>query len=160
MIQACSIRAPPSDILGPLLQRQSETVHKDERGALRLEYFEGSLFRASMTGHFSAKLLPPYLRTLERAIASGDAVGFHDWEAMSAYDAECRKVLTEWTLRHRGRIEGWHILVRSKLVAMGVATASLLIGSGTITSYSERDPFEAAYRLRVGGEARSHAASR
>jgi hypothetical protein len=75
-------------------------------------------------------------------------VGFHDWEDMNTYDAECRKVLTEWTLRHRGQIEGWHILVRSKLVAMGVATASLLIGGGVIVSYNQRDKFEAAYGLR------------
>jgi hypothetical protein len=120
-------------MLGCLLQRQSsETVYKDERGALRLEYFGGALFRASVAGHFSAQLLSPYLRTLERAIAGGRAVGFHDWEAMNTYDAECRKVLTEWTLRHRTRIEGWHILVRSKLVAMGVAAAALASVRGRV----------------------------
>lgn len=133
-----------------MLRRHSETVHQDERGQLRLEHFEGAVFRASLSGHFSPKLLPPYLRALERAVANGKAVGFHDWGAMETYDAECRKVLTEWTIKHRTQIEGWHILVRSKLVAMGVATASLLIGGGTIVSYAQRSAFEAAYKQRVG----------
>ena len=132
------------------MRRSSETVQNDERGTLRVEHFEAGLFRATVSGHFSTSLLQPYLRTLERALATGRATGFHDWEGMETYDAECRKVLTEWTIRHRAKIEGWHILVRSKLVAMGVATASLLIGGGTIVSYTDREKFEAAYRSRSG----------
>jgi hypothetical protein len=131
-------------------RRSSETVQNDERGSLRVEHLDAGLFRTTVTGHFSTSLLSPYVRALDKALAAGRAVGFHDWEGMNTYDAECRKVLTEWTLQHRARIDGWHILVRSKLVAMGVATASLLIGGGTIVSYTDRDKFESSYRQRSG----------
>ncbi|HEX6242310.1 MAG TPA: hypothetical protein VFZ61_15470, partial [Polyangiales bacterium] len=60
------------------MRRSSETVLNDERGTLRIEHFDAGLFRASVTGHFSASLLPPYLRALEKAIAGGQATGFHD----------------------------------------------------------------------------------
>jgi len=47
-------------------------------------------------------------------------------------------------LQHRPKTGGHHILVASKLVAMRVSTASMLVGGNLITSHTDRAVFERA----------------
>src|SRR4051812_26190237 len=117
----------------------TEKVHESARGTLRIRVNDSGLLVAVVSGHYGADLLAPYLAAMEQVTRAGQAVGFHDWERMDSYDTRCRQDMTEWTIRNIGQIAGWHILVRSRLVAMGVATASLLIGKEVITSYTSRE---------------------
>jgi len=71
---------------------------------------------------------------------------FHDWEAVSGYDSEARVHLTRWTLSApREALAECHVLVRSRLVAMGVSTAALALRvlDVPLSSYSVRAEFEA-----------------
>jgi hypothetical protein len=52
-------------------------------------------------------------------------------------------LLTAAFLDKRKRISGLHVLVGSKLTAMGVSVANLALG-GIVTSHSERPPFASA----------------
>lgn len=54
--------------------------------------------------------------------------------------------MTDWVMRHRAETERHHILLTSKLVAMGVATASLLIGGNFVVAYTNASEFRAAER--------------
>ncbi len=123
-----------------------QTVHESARGTLRLQLGDSGLLIGTVNGHYGAELLPNYVEAMNTAARAGRMLAFHDWEEMETYDSECRKVMTDWTLRHRHMVERGHILVRSKLVSMGVTTASLLIGSDLIVAYTQRSAFEAVLR--------------
>lgn len=68
---------------------------------------------------------------------------FDDFEQLTGYDSDARLSLTAWTKQNAARIRTIDILVRSKLVAMGVSVANLALG-GNIRSHSVRARFEAA----------------
>lgn len=123
-----------------------ETVHQGARGILRLQRSESGPLIGFVAGHYGVELLPSYIEAMNAAIRRGPLLMFNDWAEMETYDSECRRVMTEWVIRHRDRVERIHILVRSKLVAMGVTTASLLIGHGLLISYAHRSAFEDALR--------------
>jgi len=65
---------------------------------------------------------------------------FFDLETMASYDSELRTQLTARFYEDRLRITAFHVLVGSKLTAMGVSVANLALG-GIITSHSSRVPF-------------------
>jgi hypothetical protein len=90
-----------------------------------------------ITGHFSADLQDFFLQPMNEAIARGTRLAvFHDWEAMTGYDSSVRQNLTRWSLTHRTHIASINILVRSTIVAMGVATAGLTLRLGGMHLYS------------------------
>jgi hypothetical protein len=120
------------------------------RGSLRLTHYPPRLLLAVVRGHYGKELLPRYMRALADVAGSGRAVGFHDWYEMTGYDSECRKRMTEWGINNRTRVEKVHILVKHKLVAMGVATGSLLVGGGIVATYTSRAEFEAAFEQALG----------
>ena len=119
-------------------------VVQTPRGSLFVTFYEPELLVAVVRGHLSTVLLPRYMSALADVAASGRAVGFHDWYDMTGYDSECRRRMTEWGLNNRTRIEKVHFLVRHKLVAMGVATGSLLVGGDLVATYTDRAVFQAA----------------
>ena len=75
----------------------------------------------------------------------GRLVAFHDWERAESYDTEARLLLTRWGASIARDVEVVHILFRSKLVAMGVSVAALVLG-GMIHPHTTRASFEAARR--------------
>lgn len=115
------------------------------RGAAAYRYPQPWIFFGKITGYYSADMVDDYIVAMERALDRGRPItGFHDWADMPNYDTICRKKLTDWVLRHMAKTAGHHILVQSKLVAMGVSTANLLLGGTIITSYTDRAAFEKA----------------
>src|SRR5512139_572040 len=98
-------------------------------GSYQAERPKPWLFVGSITGHYAESMVGPYLAEMTKALGQGrKVVGFHDWSGMTSYDTQCRLKMTDWVLRHRTETEQHKILLTSKLVAMGVATASLIIG--------------------------------
>jgi len=70
---------------------------------------------------------------------------FHDWELVTGYESAARELLTSYVDTIRPQMAAAHILVRSRLVATGVAIANALLG-GTLQATSSRPVFEAALR--------------
>ncbi len=66
---------------------------------------------------------------------------FTDWYDMTGYDSAARVELTRWMSWMRPRISEFHLLVRSKIVAMGVAVANLALG-GWVNSTTNRRAWE------------------
>lgn len=69
---------------------------------------------------------------------------------MTGYDSDARQALTAWTDRQRPHLRGIHILVHSKIVAMGIAVANLATGGITVT-YASRTEFESVLANTVRG---------
>lgn len=65
---------------------------------------------------------------------------FHDWTGLTGYSSAARTVLTSWGREHpEARVS---ILFQSKLIAMGVSVAALVMPK--LASYSDRATFEDA----------------
>ncbi len=85
----------------------------------------------------------PHRERCTRACAAGGPrlIAFHDWEALTSYESEARTALTTWGFDIRSGVERVHILVRSKLVRMGVSVASIVL-VGMIVAHGERTKFD------------------
>ncbi len=68
---------------------------------------------------------------------------FADLGAMNNYDSGLRTELTAGFLPARERIASFPILLRSKLVAMGVSVANLALG-GLVQTMDDRERFKKA----------------
>ncbi|AKF07862.1 hypothetical protein [Sandaracinus amylolyticus] len=91
------------------------------------------------------EMMIPVFDALEPMLAKhGSLVVFIDGETLESYDTDCRRRWTAWLDQHRGKV-AVHILVRSRLLQMGVNLVNPLIG-GFITSHADRGSFEAALR--------------
>lgn len=85
------------------------------------------------------------LRFIERGdeIKAGSAGAleiFCDWEGVTGYDTSCRERLAEWVTSDPESFRLIHVLVKSRLVAMGVAVGGLLVPQ--VRAYSTRAKFE------------------
>jgi len=134
----------------------SPTPYKAEfkaaRGEIAVTFRSPAVVLTRITGHFSADMQDSFLRPTNEAIARGArVVVFHDWEAMTGYDTSVRQDLTRWSLTQRAHIASINILVRSKIVAMGVATAGLTLrlGGMHLCSYTARSAFLSALLAAV-----------
>jgi hypothetical protein len=104
-----------------------------------------SIFLGRIEGHYSADMVSGYIRAMGRALEPGPSMwGFHDWYGMTGYDSICRKEMTDWVLARLSKMNGHHLLVHSKMVAMGVATANLVLGGNALVSHTDRASFERA----------------
>lgn len=70
-------------------------------------------------------------------------VVFQDWELLTGYDSASRELLTRYVQGIQAQLGGAHILVKSRLVSMGVAVANALLG-GSLLATSSRARFDAA----------------
>jgi hypothetical protein len=117
---------------------------KSAKGRLSLWIPVPTLLIVRMTGQGDKSFAEPIVRGFEESLQSGSQVEiFFDLELMATYDSELRTALTAAFLRRRERISGLHVLVGSKLTAMGVSVANLALG-GIITTHSQRPPFASA----------------
>lgn len=66
---------------------------------------------------------------------------FHDWTEMTRYDTESRVKLTHYAERRIRCFASTNILIRSRLLAMGITVANILLRNH-IQVYSQRDRFE------------------
>jgi hypothetical protein len=127
-----------------------EGVHAETfrsgRGAVTIALVAPRVLLCKADGHYDEPLAAHYVRAMTHASEYGPAELFLDWENLTGYDSECRRLMTQFMLDNRARFTRAHILVRNRLVAMGVSTAALLIGDGLLEAYTERSRFE--QRLR------------
>ena len=117
---------------------------RDERGRLMLYQLRPGLIVSNATGHLVARFSEPFTDSIDARIEQdGSVTLFHEWFDVTGYDTSVRLDWTEWTQRQRANISSTHILVSSRIVAMGVRTAALalaLVGA-KLVSYTERERF-------------------
>jgi len=135
-----------------LLQNVHAETFRSGRGAVTIALLGPRVLLCDAEGHYDPPLFEHYARAMTHASQYGPADIFLDWEKLTGYDSESRRLMTEFVQQNRARFTCAHILVRHRLVAMGVSTASLLIGGGILEAYTERSRFE--QRLRAVRSAR------
>jgi len=75
---------------------------------------------------------------------------FHDWSEVIGYSPFARKYLTDWLGASSPRLRSVHILFSSKLLAMGISVANLVLG-GFIKAYGDRERFRVAMEKAARG---------
>lgn len=113
------------------------------RPAPHVEYLIASGYaRAEAANHIIAQRK----RILEEC---GKIALFDDLENLEGYDSTVRLKLTTWSRENRSKIVAFHILTRSRIVAMGVTVANLALG-GSIRPHLDRRSFEEALEEQIG----------
>ncbi|GAB4198691.1 MAG: hypothetical protein OHK0013_08190 [Sandaracinaceae bacterium] len=126
----------------------------DPRGTLEITTVRPGVVLQRFRGHAMPPMADAIAERLERELARhGRIVVFDDWEEATGYESEVRIKLTAWTQRYLDRIPETHILVRSRLVAMGISVANLALAN-RLRSYTSRKEFEAALDRAKGPEAK------
>jgi hypothetical protein len=115
-----------------------------DRGVMTIERPAPHVMVVRGHGYAEAAFTGPVLAARDAIIDErGHIALFDDLERVTGYDSEVRTRLTGWASEHRRQIVAFHILTRSRLVAMGVAVASVALG-GHIRAHTQRSAFERA----------------
>ena len=102
---------------------------RGERGEIAYWELGSGLYVTCVRGGMTRAMSQLIIEEADKLYAGGGTVyGFHDWLLMTHYESACRIELTDWVLSHRAQ-SVLHIGVASKVVAMGVAVANLMLGS-------------------------------
>jgi len=127
--------------MGPSLEN---TRFADERGSLEITAPHPGVLLVRFDGHARAPVADAIIVALDAAVAAhGYVIVFDDWYGATGYDSAVRLKLTDWTRRNAAELRATHVLVGSRLIAMGLSVASLALGKHFHT-YSNRAVFEAA----------------
>jgi hypothetical protein len=125
----------------------------DGRGTLEITTVRPGVVLQRFRGHALTPMADVIAERLERELTrSGSIVVFDDWEEATGYESEVRIRLTAWTQSRLDRIPETHILVRSRLLAMGISVANLAVGN-KLRAYTSRAEFEAALARAKGPSA-------
>jgi hypothetical protein len=123
----------------------------DGRGIITLRYPAPHVELIRCEGYARSEHIDEVLASRERIVRThGKLAIFDDLEDLRGYDSDVRTKLTAWSRENRPKIVAFHILVRSKIVAMGVSLANMAIG-GAIVAHTRRADFEAALAREVRG---------
>lgn len=126
-----------------------------DRGRLSIREVAPGVVLTVFAGHGSIEVAEALIGYFERVIERhGGIVIFDDWDEAKGYDSEVRFRLTEWTKANFDVLRATTVLVRSKILAMGLSVANLALRR-PVTVLHDRKAFERALML-----ARSEARSR
>ena len=123
--------------------RHGGIAHDTSRGRLALWTLDQGVFVPQIVAHGDKAFVAPVVAGFERSLRHGASQMFVDVELMTSYDTDLRTEVTAALARERKRIGCLHILVRSKIVAMGVSVANLALG-GIMTIHGSAHPFQNA----------------
>lgn len=128
-------------------------LHRSDRGQLRMWLAAPSVLLFKYKGHSDAGYLPfieqVYNDTLDAL--PGRTYIFVDCEDQTGYDPEFRRGIIEWSKRVVPRTHTYVLFVRSRLVAVGVAVARVLVGGVARHAevVTEREAFRAKLEVAV-----------
>ena len=74
---------------------------------------------------------------------------FHDWEDLTDYESDARRLLTDASARNRAHMDRTHILLRSRLLVAALDAARMFLKH--IVPYSSRAVFEDELRKALRG---------
>jgi hypothetical protein len=101
------------------------------------------VFCCSASGDLPEDLAPPYVAFLQQIAAqSARIAAFNDVELVVNYETAFRVRLTQAYRQILDRTDENHILLRSRLVMLGVQAARLVLGN--ITAHNSRETYDAA----------------
>jgi hypothetical protein len=123
--------------------RHGGLAHENSRGRLALWTLDQGVFVFQIVAHGDKSFVAPVVAGFERSLRLGPSQMFVDLELMTSYDTELRTEVTAAMVRERKRIGCLHVVVRSKIVAMGVSVANLALG-GIMTIHGSAPPFQEA----------------
>lgn len=132
--------------IGQLPQRG--TSWRTPRGSAAIWLPAPNVLLVRLHGYGEAQLARPICEGFDRLKQAPGSYVFFDAETMSNYDSGLRVALTTHVIPERERISAFHVLVRSKLVAMGASVASLALG-GLLESTTDRQRFRAELDARL-----------
>jgi hypothetical protein len=138
-------RAWPQSALWSLATRNRILVAAESKGTLELYIPKPGVLVSRVRGTLSQAMAQRWIAVMEPRIGKGEV--FHvlnDWEYMDHYESGARRDLTEWVVSTIRNYRSVHVLVASKIVAMGVSAAGLslaLVGLRMI-SHSSRAKFD------------------
>jgi len=122
-------------------------VHKEANWTLRLTNPAPGVFCSQLDGRPDEDAVHLMLEGFERVSQRwGRSDAFHDWNGVTGYTSEARRVYTVGAKRQTPLVTSAHILIASKLVAMGISVASIALGplSVRVKTYTDADAFHAA----------------
>lgn len=126
-----------------------EEVWRSERAEVRVRVLAPTVVLLSVKGHASNDFMPLFIGEPMRRIQQGMHIDwFGDYSEVTGYDSATRIALSEFTNKYKSGMNSIAILVRSKIVAMGVSVANLAVG-GKIDAYANQQKFEAALAAAV-----------
>jgi hypothetical protein len=112
-----------------------------------------------VTGRLVKGLVPTIVKWIDRARERGLATKFVDLWETTGYEAEAREQITAKQRPTISQVLLEHVLVRSRLVAMGISVANLVL-AWKLRMYSEREPFERVFLSTLTEQRRRDAAGR
>jgi hypothetical protein len=106
---------------------------------LSLRWNNRGALEICIRGHCSADVVPHIVERADSVLRqAGRMQLFYDLADMPSYDSSLRVLCVEWMRVNLGAIVSIDVLGRSKLVAMGVAVANIVLRD-RITLYKERE---------------------
>lgn len=128
-------------VLVSKLERSEFTVYRPVEG----------LYVTVANGHVLEATARDFIAFLEGEMQRGisNMSFFHDWWALDTYEQSARQRLTDWRrAAPRGTTKDSHVLVRSKLLAMGVAASAIVLRMVGVEMrvYTDRAEFERVLR--------------
>lgn len=124
------------------------STHRGPRGVFYFYQVAPDVIYTQACGHMDHGCAEAFMTFVNRTFDRGRPTTlFHDWSKMTGYDSDARATLTRWTIERRASIAAAVILLRSKLVAMGVATANLATSPLGVEfrSHTSREAFAAEF---------------
>lgn len=97
----------------------------------------------SLLGYGEADFAVPILEAYETLHKTDRIHFFADAEHLVNYDSRLRTAMTARFLPDRARFETLHVMLKSKIVAMGVSVANLALG-GIVDVTSDAEAFKAS----------------
>ena len=113
------------------------------RGNLAIWLPAPHLMVTALSGHGEGEFTSLILSAYDTLSRTNPLHLFFDAEGLSNYDTQLRTGLTQRFVTDRKRFAGFHVLVQSRVVAMGVSVANLAMGN-IVRSTAERGIFKAA----------------
>ena len=123
--------------------------HRTARGRLRIWLAAPTVMVFEYWGHSDASFAEFYEKVIDDVLGDQDGLHFFiDCEAQTGFDAEFRRRIADCARRHEPRTLTYYILVRSRVVALGIALVSLIV-RGKTQVVSSRAAFDAQLKIAV-----------
>jgi hypothetical protein len=123
----------------------SSEAWESPRGALVISHPVVGVMLYTYRGYMTVDVVPFIERTTARvlAVARRPPDVFIDLEEMTGYESAYRREVSKWGARTYRQFDEVRVLVRSKIVAMGIAVSNLT-SAGKLKSTTKRSEFQSA----------------
>lgn len=130
---------------GWVTQNRATLVFEDDQGLTRLFEPKPGVVVCQTAGVLSEAAGAKVLEAFRRILARGDTLtSFWDWELMSNYAPNVRATFTNFVLENRAKTKAVNILLKSKIVSIGVRAAAvpLMLADLEVRSTTNRAEWE------------------